>query len=228
MYPVGQAPQLLESFAKTVALAPDEFNVVGGVSVTSQGPRFQMLVCHCGDPRQGNDLLRPLRALNPQEDTVLTEPYLEANATVNSAAPVSHFQTNLFVHELSATVIATITAAAEVAPPNARVFIVPIYGAVTRVALADTAFPLRRPGCELDIMARWDAQSDMDEAVLWVKALRDKLRPIARGAYVNQLGETGGELAQLAYGANYPRLVAIKKKYDPKNVLQSNQNIRPT
>ena len=77
-------------------------------------------------------------------------------------------------------------------------------------------------------MARWDTQSDKDKAVLWVKALRDKLRPIAHGAYVNQLGETGEELVQLAYGANYRRLVAIKKKYDPKNVLQSNQNIRPT
>jgi hypothetical protein len=228
VYAVGQVPELLESFAKTVALAPDELNVVGAVAVTSQGPRFQMVVCHCGDPRQGNDLLRPLRALNPQEDTVRIQPYMVANATVNPAAPVSHFQTNLFVHELSPTVIATITTAAETAPSNARVFIVPIYGAVTRVALADTAFPLRRPGCELDIMARWDTQSDMDKAVLWVKALRDKLRPIAHGAYVNQLGETGAELVQLAYGANYRRLVAIKKKYDPKNVLQSNQNIRPT
>jgi FAD/FMN-containing dehydrogenase len=29
------------------------------------------------------------------------------------------------------------------------------------------------------------------------------------------------------YGSNYARLVEIKKKYDPKNVLRFNQNIKP-
>ena len=227
VYPVGEIPQLLEAFAKVVASAPDEFNVVGAVSASAQGPRFQMMVCHCSDPRQGSDLLSPLRALNPREDTVRTMSYLEANATIIPAAPVAHFQTDLFVPQLNGAVVATITAAIDSAPPNSRVFMVPIYGAVTRVGLSDTAYPLRHSGCELDIMARWDDPSDKDAAVRWVKALRDKLHPLANGAYVNQLGETSKELVQMAYGANYSRLVALKKKYDPKNVLQSNQNIRP-
>jgi FAD/FMN-containing dehydrogenase len=227
VYPVGQIPQLLEVFAKVVASAPDEFNVVGGVTASAQGPRFQMMVCHCSDTRQGNDLLSPLRALNPREDTVRTMSYLEANSTVNPAAPVAHFQTDLFVPQLNAAVVTTIAAAFDAAPPNSRVFLVPIYGAVTRVGPSDTAYPLRHPGCELGIMARWDAPSGKEAAVRWVKALRDRLHPLADGAYVNQLGETSQELVQTAYGANYSRLVALKKKYDPKNVLQSNQNIRP-
>jgi FAD/FMN-containing dehydrogenase len=227
VYPIGAIPRLLEVFAKVVASAPDEFNVVGAVSVSAQGPRFQMTVCHCGDPRKGTDLLSPLRALNPWQDTVCSMSYLEANATVNPAAPVAHFQTDLFVPELNATVIETVAAAIEAAPLYSRVFMVPFYGAVTRVGLSDTAFYLRHPGCELDIMARWDAPSDKDAAVRWVRALRDKLYPRASGAYVNQLGETSPQLVKIAYGANYSRLMAVKKKYDPKNVLQSNQNIKP-
>jgi FAD/FMN-containing dehydrogenase len=31
-----------------------------------------------------------------------------------------------------------------------------------------------------------------------------------------------------AYGENYERLVALKNKYDPKNVFGVNQNIQPT
>jgi FAD/FMN-containing dehydrogenase len=44
--------------------------------------------------------------------------------------------------------------------------------------------------------------------------------------YVNQLGDTSEELVRAAYGPNYARLVEIKKKYDPQNVLRLNQNIK--
>ena len=38
------------------------------------------------------------------------------------------------------------------------------------------------------------------------------------GVYANKLGEEGADRVQAAYGANYPRLAAVKKKYDPTNV----------
>jgi len=93
--------------------------------------------------------------------------------------------------------------------------------------LTDTAFPLRQRGFELDIMGAWAAATDRARAVRWVETLRDNLKPLARGLYVNQLGETSEDLVRTAYGANYARLAAIKKKYDPHNILRSNQNIVP-
>jgi FAD/FMN-containing dehydrogenase len=49
-----------------------------------------------------------------------------------------------------------------------------------------------------------------------------------RAVYVNMLDRDEGELrVQDAYGANYDRLVALKKKYDPTNFFRLNQNIRP-
>jgi FAD binding domain/Berberine and berberine like len=226
-YPAGRIPDLLHAFTNLVAAAPDEMNVVGQVLPSEQGARFQMLVCHCGDPLRGNELLGPLRALNPKEDSIRVASYMQTNATINPAVPVAHFQTNLFLLDLSAAAVATIATATNEAPPNTRVFIVPFYGAVTRVRSNDTAFALRARGYELDIMGRWVDSADKPRAVQWVTALRDKLRPIASGTYVNQLGETSEELVQSAYGANYSRLVAIKRKYDPNNVLRSNQNVRP-
>lgn len=226
-YPAGRIPELLQAFVKFVAGAPDEMNVVGQVLPSEQGTRFRMLVCHCGHPRQGNELLRPLRALKPQEDNVRVMPYLEAQAAAFLPAPVAHFQTDLFLPELSSAAIATITTATHDAPPNTRVFIVPLYGAITRVGLSDMAFPLRHPGYELDIVGLWDARAEKATAVQWVKSLRDHLQPFAHGVYANQLGETSEELVRAAYGSNYPRLVEIKKKYDPRNVLRLNQNIKP-
>jgi hypothetical protein len=187
-----------------------------------------MLACYFGQPRDGNDLLRPLRALKPQEDNVRVMSYLEGQAGAGFLrAPVAHFQTDLFLQELSAAAISTITTATNDAPPNTRVFIVPLYGAITRVGLSDTAFALRQPGYELDIVGLWNAPAEKASAVQWVKSLRDNLKPFAHGVYVNQLGETSEELVRAAYGPNNARLVEIKKKYDPTNVLRLNQNIKP-
>jgi hypothetical protein len=227
VFPPGRMPEMLHAFVQFVATAPDEMNVVGAVLPSEQGTRFQMLVCHCGEPALGNDLLGPLRALKPQDDTIRVASYLDTQATINPAAPVAHFQTDLFLPELSAAPIATITTATNAAPPSTRVFIVPLYGAVTRVGMSDTAFPLRQRGYEVDIMGRWTDPAEKARAVEWVKALRDNLQPFANGVYANQLGETSDALVRAAYGQNYARLVEVKRKYDPKNVLRLNQNINP-
>jgi FAD/FMN-containing dehydrogenase len=226
-YPPGRIPELLHALVKLVTAAPDELNVIAQLLPSERGPRFRVLVCHCGDPRRGNELLNPLRALSPSEEEIHVASYAQTNATINPAAPIAHFQTNLFLPHLSDATIAVLSTAAAQAPSTTRIFIVPFYGAVTRVRSTDTAFALRSPGYELDIMGRWDEPADMTASVRWVNALRDKLRPSATGTYVNQLGETSDELVRLAYGANYSRLAALKKKYDPDDVLRSNQNIRP-
>ena len=226
-YSAGRIPELLQAFAGFVAAAPDEMHAVGQVLPSKQGTRFHMFVCHCGDPRQGNNLLKPLRDLKPQEDNIRVASYLQTQLTINPYTPIAHFQTDLVLAELSGTAIAALTTASANAPPNTRVFIVPISGAVTRVGVSETAYPLRFPGYELDIMARWIDSADKAGAVQWVKTLRDNLRPLAHGVYANQLGETSDELVRAAYGPNYARLGEIKKKYDPANVLRLNQNIKP-
>ena len=104
---------------------------------------------------------------------------------------------------------------------------VPLYGAVSRVEPNDTAFVLRQPGYELDIMGRWTNAAEQANVVQWVEALRDKLQPFAHGVYSNQLGETSEALVRAAYGANYDRLAKIKRTYDPENVLRINQNVKP-
>jgi len=227
IYSSGRIPELLQSFAKFVSTAPDEMNVVGEVLPSAQGPRFHLMICHCGEARQGTNLLKPLRAYNPQDDKVRVTSYLETQLNINPYTPAAHFQTNLFLRELGTGAIEIIATATHDAPTGTRVFIVPLYGAISRVRTNDTAFPLRQPGYELDLMGRWSDPSEKVNAVEWVKSLRDKLRPFASGVYSNQLGETSQDLVRAAYSTNYARLVEVKKKYDPKNVLRLNQNIQP-
>ena len=226
-YPVGRIPELLQAFVRFIAGAPDEMSAFVQLSRPQQGPRFKIDVCYCGDPHVGNDLVRPLRALKPQDDQIRTMSYLEAQAAGGFLlAPVAHFQTDLFLPELSEAAIVAISAAVENAPPRGKVIIVTLRGAVSRVRSSDTAFALRQPGYEVDIAAAWSAPAEKPDAVRWVEATRDRLQPFAHGVYVNQLGDTSDQLVRAAYGPNYARLVEIKKKYDPNNVLRLNQNIR--
>jgi hypothetical protein len=104
---------------------------------------------------------------------------------------------------------------------------VPLRGAVSRVSRTDTPFALREPGYEIDMAGVWNTPGVKAEVVRWVQATRDNLQPFAHGVYVNQLGETNDQLVRSGYGPNYARLVEIKKKYDPNNVLRLNQNIKP-
>ncbi|HEX3470325.1 MAG TPA: BBE domain-containing protein [Silvibacterium sp.] len=228
MYPAGRIPDLLQAFVRFLAEAPDEMDAFAQLLPSERGPRLKIDVCYCGDPRMGTDLLRPLRALKPQDDSVRVMPYLEAQAAGGFLlAPVAHFQTNLFLRELSGAAIAAITAATNNAPATCKVIIVPFRGAVSRVSLSDMAFALRQPGYEVDMTGVWSAPAEKANAVRWVQATRDNLQPFAHGVYVNQLGDTSDQLVRSAYGPNYARLVEIKEKYDPKNVLRLNQNIKP-
>jgi FAD/FMN-containing dehydrogenase len=228
IYAPGRIPELLHAFARYLAEAPDELDALAQLLPSDLGPRLKIDVCYCGDPRAGADMIRPLRALDPKEDSARVMPYLDAQAAGGFLqTPVAHFQTNVFLRELSEAAIAAIGAAIDHAPARCKVIVVPLRGAVSRVSVSETAFCLRQPGYEIDMTGVWSTALDKAEAVRWVQAARDSLRPLASGVYVNQLGDTSDQLVRSGYGPNYGRLVEIKKKYDPRNVLRLNQNIRP-
>jgi Berberine and berberine like len=211
-----------------MAAAPDEMDMLAQLFPSEQGAICRLDLCYCGDPRIGNDLLRPLRALKPQRDDVRVMSYLKAQRLGGFlAAPVAHFQTGLFLPELSGAVMAAIVTAVNDAPQKAKLIILSLHGAISRAGPSDTAFALRQPGYQLDIVCRFSIPEEKTGAVQWVQALREKLQPFANGVCVNQLGETSEALVRTAYGPNYARLAAIKQKYDPNNVLQLNQNIKP-
>jgi hypothetical protein len=155
--------------------------------------------------------------------------YLEAQASAFpvSPKPSAYFVTNLFLPELNEAAVAAITTATQDAPQRFRVMIGQYHGAMTRVRPSDMAFPLREWGYEVEVSSYWSAPEEKTSVVQWVNALRDNLQPFSHGLNANKLSDTRGELVRAAYGPNYARLVEIKKKYDPTNVLRLNPNVRP-
>jgi hypothetical protein len=222
---------LLKTYAKVSAAAPDEMAMISQVFPSEQGVRFRVLVSYYGQPSVGNDLLRPLRSLiKPQDDTVKVMPYLEAQSAgfPPSLKPSAYFVMNVLLPELSEGAIAAMTTATNDAPQRFRVMMGQLHGAVTRVRSSDMAFSLRAAGYEVEISSNWGAPEEKASSVQWVNALRSELQPFSQGLYVNALSDTSTDLIKTGYGSNYARLVEIKGKYDPTNVLRLNPNIRPT
>jgi hypothetical protein len=104
-----------------------------------------------------------------------------------------------------------------------------LHGVASRVAPSATAFPHRAERYDFLISSQWSDTTDSDRNVRWTRALFEAMRPhLEESVYVNNLGDEGPRRVRAAYGENYPRLVAMKRTYDPDNVFRANQNIDPS
>ena len=105
----------------------------------------------------------------------------------------------------------------------------PIDGAVRRVAGDATAWNTRDATWSMVIAAIGNDPKQAEALKTWGRGYWKAVHPFnLAGAYVNFLmdDEIDGRV-QASYGANYPKLAAVKKKYDPRNLFRVNQNIRP-
>ena len=60
-----------------------------------------------------------------------------------------------------------------------------------------------------------------------IKRYWSALLPHTHGFYVNEADEDNAGIVDKNYQGNYPRLLAIKRRYDPSNIFRLNANIRP-
>jgi FAD/FMN-containing dehydrogenase len=78
------------------------------------------------------------------------------------------------------------------------------------------------------ISGAWRDPAANDRNIRWVREYHEAVRPYSEeGGYVNFMSGDDQDRVSINYGANYDRLVALKSRYDPGNLFQMNQNIKP-
>ena len=113
--------------------------------------------------------------------------------------------------------------------PMAHVVLTLLGGAVDDVSSEATAFPHRDGAWVAWTIGMWGPEEDGERHVEWLASVRKALAPhAAGGVYVNALGAEPGDRVQAAYGANWDRLVGLKRTWDPENVFRLNANIDPS
>ena len=105
----------------------------------------------------------------------------------------------------------------------------PLHGAAARVDPTSTAFAFRHARFNVSATAIW-ADPALDHAqVTWARAIRDRLKPLSTGGYLNYATDDTAETVEGAYGAQtYARLQAAKRAWDPENIFRHNHNIPPS
>jgi len=234
-YPLSsEAFRFYDEFARN---APDELTLLGAAMTGPNGaPAFAAVVCYCGDPAVGEKLLKPLRTFGtPIADLIQQRPYLEIQALFDPINPpgLRYYNKAHNISKIDEGAIDTVFRHMAEAPnATSNIALQQLHGAAGRVPAGDTAFPHR-----YDHHVAWITticHDPVDDARLigWARGFWEALKPFAdRAVYVNALEdalEEGERPVREAYGANYERLRALKRKYDPSNLFSQNSNIKPT
>ena len=101
-------------------------------------------------------------------------------------------------------------------------------GAIARIPSVATPYANRDALYDCFPISIWDDPAEDEAQIRWAREAWSAIKPFSTGGvYVNNLGDEGEDRVMSAYGENYPRLVALKNRYDPTNCFRLNQNIRP-
>jgi FAD/FMN-containing dehydrogenase len=243
-YALEDGPEVLRKYRDFIAAAPDELTTIVNLRAAPPlpvlpdelhgRPVVAIAACWAGRPEDGEAALAPLRAFGrPLVDLVAPRPYVDLQGMFDPAVPHGwhYYWKSWEVPPLTDTTIDTLVEqASRITSPRSYIIVFQLGGAMARVGEHDTAFGQRGEGHDVNINAAWlEGDPDADRHIQWTRDAFAALEGQAAGrAYVNFLGDEGADRVREAYGEQrYARLAALKRAYDPENVLRGNQNIQP-
>ena len=233
---------LLRWYREFIADAPREFGGFPAFQIAPplpfipedrHGDTFIAFVaCWAGPIEQGEAMLKSLHDVAPVvAEHVGPMPYPALNGAFDALVPpgLQHYWKANFVTELNDDIIdAHMQHGPEVPVVNSTVHIYPINGACHDVATDATAFAYRNANFATVIAGMWPDPAQNDANIKWVRDYYDATAPHSEaGGYINFMAGDDQERIKANYGANYERLVQVKRTYDPGNLFHMNQNIAP-
>jgi FAD/FMN-containing dehydrogenase len=233
IYPWKNAREVLNYYGEHGNEMPDELNL--NVTIQTSAENVPIVVVEAvwsGDLDKGDAALAGLRKVShPITDSIAPVSYVKFQQRGDNSnrhgirGYMKSSLVNRFTPELTDEVIDVYRPG-----PTTAIFFMQAGGAVSRVDPAGTAFPHRSAHSNMMCWDYWfdeETQDQRQERIAHVRADWKRLEPYTHGFYVN-LNDDSEKRTHANYGVNYPRLVEVKNRYDPTNLLRMNANIKPT
>jgi FAD/FMN-containing dehydrogenase len=243
-YPLEQAREVLPAWRDYMATAPDElsslalcWSVPPGEPFPAEAHGAPVVVIagvYSGTVEDGEPVVQPLRELGePLVDVSGPWPWLGLQSGFDPLFPKGGFYywKSRAVAELTDEAIDDIADWAVRRPtPLTDLTIWHHGGAISRVPESETAYGGRDATFLVTGEVSWSDPAQSDDAIAWGREFWNAMGKYSTGGlYLNfpGFGEEKDELVRAGYGANYDRLVELKRKYDPANLFRMNLNIAP-
>lgn len=234
IHPLDQARDVLRFYRDFTADQPDELTTYAGILTSPDGhPVIAMVACYAGDLDAGERAVAPLRAFgSPLADTLAPCTYADQQAIMTAGFPhgrLNYWKSGLTREISDGAIDAVVEYAPNIPSPFSAIAIADCHGAYSRVGAQETAYSHRDAPYDLVILSSWTEAAETDRNVAWTRDFYQAVAPhLSGGVYVNDLDRDESEdRVRSAYGVNYARLRALKAKFDPSNLFQMNNNIRP-
>ena len=243
LFEMSQAPKVMAWYREFIRKAPEDLTGFFAFLIVPPGPPFPeplhnktmcgIVWCYTGPMEKAEEIFKPIRSLNlPACDLVGPIPHTALQSMFDGLYPTGHqwYWKADFVNDLSDEAIALhVKYCSKIPTMQSSMHLYPINGAAHRVGKNDTPWSYRDATWAQVIVGVDPNPANKDRISTWAKEYWDAVHPYsAGGAYVNFMMDEGEDRVKASYKGNYERLVAIKNKYDPKNLFRVNQNIKPT
>ncbi|SIT58393.1 FAD linked oxidase [Mesorhizobium prunaredense] len=243
-WPFDRAEEILRAYRRITTEAPRELAVWLNLLRAPAAPfvpeqwhgerTCALVVCYSGDLGNVDEVLAPMRALSdPVVDLLQEQPYTQVQSYLDAAEPKGnhYYWKTEYAAELSDRLLSTWRDLAAACPiPEAQLGILHLGGALNEHDGDDGAVGNRDARYACGVIGIWKPdEPEADTFPQWVRDAWKRIRPFSTGGnYINfQTADEDEERIWATYGANFDRLVEVKKKYDPDNVFRSNRNIAP-
>lgn len=241
VFEMSDAPQVMRWYRDFQANAPDDFYIFLGlqsVPATDPFPREHwdkrmcvLLVAHNGDGAEA--AVNAIRAELPKPiiDWAAPIPYPALQSMFDPFYPkgLQWYWKGDFVKTLPDAAIAAHVEHATNGNEFSCMHLYPIDGQVHRTRQEDTAWSTRDATWSMVIVGVHPDPAAASAIKSWATNYWQAVHPYnLDGAYPNfMMADEGEARVRASFGSNYPRLAALKQKFDPQNVFRINQNIRP-
>jgi FAD/FMN-containing dehydrogenase len=191
-----------------------------------------MVACWAGSPEEGERQFKTFHEVaEVKAELVGPVPYPAINSAFDALFPkgIRQYWKGNYVKELTDEAIAVHVEHGPKAPTvSSTMHLYPINGACHRVAADATAFGHRDANWSMVVVSASPNPQDDETDIKWVRDYSEAIAPYSEeGGYINFMDADDNKRVRANYGANYARLVDVKRKYDPDNLFKVNQNIAP-